>query len=145
VKNKNPNVKALLSIGGDTAPSVFAKIASQPDLRQAFIASSIGFAKKYNYDGLSLNWQYPDTSNPDEMTNLDALLTDWRTAVKKEAPKLLLSATVFYSPKHYPIHAIKNCLDWINVVAYDLKTPDPRTAPPAPLRNPIISTDRIIN
>ena len=152
VKIKNPKVKALLSIGGaSTCRSIFSKIASQPTTRQQFIATSIEVAKSWHYDGLCLNLQYTNTRDLEEMTNLPALLEDWRTAVDKEVPDpLLLTAAVFYSPEHYPIHAIKNCLDWINVVAYDLKTPvkttlDPITAPPAPLHNPIISTDRIIS
>ncbi|XP_059455131.1 class V chitinase-like [Corylus avellana] len=140
VKIKIPDVKALLSIGGDTDPSVFSEIASKQTTRQAFIATCIEVATRFNYDGLSLHWQYPNTT--DDSNNLDALLTEWRTAVKEEAPELLLTAAVYYSPLYYPIDAIKTSLDWINVMAYDLQTPvtSPNfTLPPAPWYNPHFS------
>ncbi|XP_059455132.1 class V chitinase-like [Corylus avellana] len=142
VKINNPDVRALLSIGGDTDPSVFTEIASKQTTRQAFIATCIEVATRFNYDGLSLHWQYPNTT--DDRNNLDALLTEWRTAVKEEAPELLLTAAVYYSPQYYPTDAIKNSLDWINVMAYDLYTPtsdsSPNfTRPPAPLHSPTSS------
>ncbi|XP_059455021.1 class V chitinase-like [Corylus avellana] len=142
VKKNNSDIKAILSIGGDIDPSVFATIASQRTTRDAFIAISIDVATRFKYDGISLNWQYPNTTN--DGTNLDALVTEWRTAVKEDAPELLLTAAVYYSPEYYPIEAIKNSLDWINVVAYDLKTPLPlssanSTVPPAPWYNPNLS------
>ncbi|XP_059455023.1 class V chitinase-like [Corylus avellana] len=80
VKSINSDVKAILSIGGDTAPSIFATIASDSNYRKTFIDSSIDVARDFNYDGLSLNWQYPD-----QTTNLATLLTEWRAAVDKEA------------------------------------------------------------
>jgi chitinase len=143
-----PYVKTLLAIGGgDSDPSIFDKMTSNKTYREAFIKSSIDVARKYFYFGLSLNWQYPYTS--DEMTNLGLLLTEWRAAVEKEAankslPALLLTADVFYSSKYwssleYPIQPIVHSLDWINVMAYDIYTPisSPNlTEPPAPLHNP---------
>ena len=134
VKIKNRHVKSLLSIGGETDPSVFAKMASQPDLRQEFIASSIHVAREFGYDGLNLSWLYPNSN--DQKNNLANLLKEWRAA----ANGLLLTLAVFRSPTNYPIDAIQTYLDWINVVAYDLQTPasSPNsTVPPAPLHNPI--------
>jgi chitinase len=160
VKKNNPDgdIKAILSIGGDTDPSIFATIASQLTSRETFIANSIEVAKTWGYDGLSLNWQYPNTS--DEMDNLGDLLTEWRAAVDKEAPELLLTAAVYYSSEYkpsvnYPIQAITDSLDWINVMAYDLKTPASDSSPdvvvpPAPLHNPasspqIVSVEAVVN
>jgi chitinase len=156
VKKMNSDVKAILSIGGDTDPSIFATIASQPNFRKTFIDSSIDVARDFNYDGLSLNWQHPD-----QTTNLATLFTEWRAAVEEEAAqsttgnaKLLLTAAVSDSPLQYSsIPDIVNSLDWINVVAYDLKTPvnSPTSIlPPAPFFNPIpttqiLSVDEVVN
>jgi chitinase len=148
VRTKHSSVKTLLSIGGGASDApIFAAMASHNSSREAFINSSISVARTYNYSGLSLNWQYPYTS--DQMADLGLLLTEWRAAVEEEANRngnvrLLLTADVFYSPEvpsslKYPIQAIVASLDWINVMAYDLYTPinSPNlTGPPAPLYNP---------
>ncbi|XP_059455311.1 class V chitinase-like [Corylus avellana] len=150
VKN-NSDIKAILSISGDTDPSIFDTIASDSDYLKTFIHSSIDVAREFDYDGLSLHWQYPNTT--DQMTNLATLLKELRAAVDKDADdrpgeaKLLLTAAVYYSPQYtltsvtYPIQAISDSLDWINVMAYDLYTPLPdsspySTAPPANLHTP---------
>jgi len=83
------------------------------------------------------------------MTNLGLLLTEWRAALEEEAnrtsyDRLLLTADVFYSSEYwastdYPIQAIVDSLDWINVMAYDIYTPissPTLTEPPAPLYYP---------
>jgi chitinase len=65
------------------------------------------------------------------MTNFGSLLNEWRVAVTAESKSsgkapLLLFAAVFYSSDYYsliyPIQAISNSLDWLNVTAYDLYT-----------------------
>jgi chitinase len=146
--SQNPYIKTHLSIGGEASdPSVFASMTSSSSSREAFINSSIDVARTNYYFGLSLNWQYPYTS--DEMINLGLLLTEWRAALEEEAnrtgyDRLLLTADVFYSSKYwasleYPIQPIVQSLDWINVMAYDIYTPisSPNlTEPPAPLYNP---------
>ncbi|XP_059455315.1 class V chitinase-like [Corylus avellana] len=149
--SQNPYIKTFLSIGGEASnPSIFASMTSSSSSREAFINSSIDVARTNFYFGLSLNWQYPYTS--DEMTNLGLLLTEWRAALEEEAnrtgyDRLLLTADVFYSSYfwpslEYPIQEIVDSLDWINVMAYDIHTPisSPNlTEPPAPFNNPLIS------
>jgi chitinase len=145
----NPYIKALLSIGGEASDPalIFASMTNSSSSREAFINSSIRVARNNSYDGLSLHWQYPDTR--DNMTNLGLLLTEWRTALEADAnstgfDRLLLTADVFYTSTYgptteYPIQAIVDSVDWINVIAYDIYTPisSPNwTEPPAPFYNP---------
>ncbi|XP_050214976.1 class V chitinase-like [Mercurialis annua] len=149
VQKKNSKVKTLLSIGGGGANvNIFASMASQSSSRKSFIDSSINLARSNNFHGLDLDWEYP--SDATQMTNFGSLLTEWKTAVATEAknsgkPPLLLSAAVlyisnYYSPSvSYPIQAISNSLDWINLMAYDFFGPGwfpSATGPPAALYNP---------
>ncbi|XWS26287.1 hypothetical protein CRYUN_Cryun26dG0018800 [Craigia yunnanensis] len=146
VQLKNPSVKTLLSIGGgNSEASAFASMASQASTRKSFIDSSINLARSYGFHGLDLDWEYPSTAT--QMTNLGLLLSEWRAAVDNESTstgnsKLLLSAAFFRSSDYYtldyPIHAIENSLDWINVMAYDFYGPgwSNVTGPPAALYNP---------
>ncbi|OMO61770.1 hypothetical protein CCACVL1_23255, partial [Corchorus capsularis] len=119
VQQKNPCVRTLLSIGGGISdPSAFASMASQASSRKSFIDSSIRIARSYGFHGLDLDWEYP--SDPTQMTNLGLLLNEWRAAVINEST------------------AVKNGLDWINVMAYDFYGPgwSNVTGPPAALYNP---------
>ncbi|KAL4367830.1 hypothetical protein GQ457_05G027070 [Hibiscus cannabinus] len=81
----------------------------------------------YIFYGLDLDWEYPST--PTEMNNLGSLLNEWRTAALNNEStvtgntRLFLSAALFHNSNYftmlYPIQAIRNSLDWINVMAYD--------------------------
>ncbi|KAK7304787.1 hypothetical protein VNO77_42675 [Canavalia gladiata] len=150
VQAKNPSVKTLLSIGGGGGRPLaeqFAQMASQSSRRKSFIDSSIQLARRNNFHGLDLDWEYP-SSDP-EKTNFASLIREWRAAVTKESstsgkPTLLLSAAVGGSDQitplqFYPGQVIANNLDWVNVMTYDLFTSDAYptvTQPPAPLKNP---------
>ncbi|XP_061375802.1 class V chitinase-like [Gastrolobium bilobum] len=150
VQQKNPSVKTLLSIGGGGGPSLaeaFAAMASQASSRKSFIDSSLQVARSNNFHGLDLDWEYP-SSNTDK-TNFGLLVKEWREAIAQESsnsgnPPLLLSAAVAGSDQispleYYPVQEIANNLDWVNVMVYDLFTPDgypTETQPPAPLKNP---------
>lgn len=148
VQQKNPSVKTLLSIGGGGSDvNTFASMASQSSSRKSFIDSSIKLARSNNFLGLDLDWEYPSDST--QMNNFGTLLTEWRAAVVTEAKSsgktpLMLSAAVLYlsyyysSSVTYPIQAISNSLDWINLMAYDFYGPGwspSSTGPPAALYN----------
>ncbi|CAI0394964.1 unnamed protein product [Linum tenue] len=94
------------------------------------------------------NPSYP--SDPTQMANFGAHLTEWRAAVATEArssgnPPLLLSAAVLYLSYYflpsiqYPVQTISDTVDWINLIAYDFYGPrwSPNTTDtPAALYNP---------
>ncbi|KAF5469570.1 hypothetical protein F2P56_013634 [Juglans regia] len=139
VRVRSPQVKTLLSIGGEGSP--ISPVVEVADKRQTFITTSIALARNLGFDGLDLCWLYPNSStdNPD---NLTSLLQGWRTA----AESLLLTATVFHHPViegnitfNYPIQAINEKLDWINVLAVNFYTPSnspTKTGPVHAWRNP---------
>ncbi|CAA2984369.1 acidic mammalian chitinase-like [Olea europaea subsp. europaea] len=128
---KKPPVKTLFSIGGaDEGPVFFGRMASSPSLRKNFVDSSIEVARKFGFDGIDLDWEFPQT--PKDMENLAYLLDEWRLEVQKEAkisnqPPLLLTAAVYFSAnfflsgtyRSYPATSITKNLDWINVMNYD--------------------------
>ncbi|KAJ1414156.1 Glycoside hydrolase family 18, catalytic domain [Sesbania bispinosa] len=150
IQAKNPSIKTLLSIGGGGGPALaamFSRMASQASSRKSFIDSSIQLARRNNFHGLDLDWEYP--SSETDKINFGSLIREWRAAVNTESrtvgkPALLLSAAVVAQTKptplqFYPGQDIANNLDWVNVMTYDLFTSDgyqTLTQPPAPLRNP---------
>ncbi|KAI3936658.1 hypothetical protein MKX01_034087 [Papaver californicum] len=132
--SKTPRVTTMLSIGGGSSDrSVFAAMARSPSNRANFILSTIQVARKYGFDGLDLDWEYPVTQA--EMVNLGTLLTEWRRAVNEEAGRtgkqtLLLTAAVYFTPSAYilstelttyPAQAVRDSLDFVNLMCYDYR------------------------
>ncbi|KAF5469569.1 hypothetical protein F2P56_013633 [Juglans regia] len=137
VRKRSPQVKTLLSIGGDDHQGShnISVVVKDADKRAKLIKDSIDLARKFDFDGLDLCWQYPSPS--DNGADLGSFLDEWRDAVKEDAetrskPELLLTAAVFHHPVipgtggrffYYPCEAISDNLDWINVLAIDFYTP----------------------
>ncbi|XP_047948216.1 nod factor hydrolase protein 1-like [Salvia hispanica] len=127
----NPPLITLFSVGGAAeGTAFFSRLASNSSSRAAFIHSSIQVARKFGFDGVDLDWEFPET--PTDMENLGYLLDEWRAEVQKEAaatgrPPLLLTAAVYYSAdtfldgmaRAYPAASVSRNLDLINVMNYD--------------------------
>ncbi|XP_039004815.1 class V chitinase CHIT5b-like [Hibiscus syriacus] len=130
--HRSPPPATLFSIGGGGSDSnLFSCMASDTKSRKAFITSAMDVARKFGFDGMDLDWEYP--SNPKEMKNLALLFKEWRRAINVEAAKepgrapLLLTAAVYFSvdffldavDRKYPVRAINQNLDWVNAMCYD--------------------------
>ncbi|KAJ0984853.1 hypothetical protein J5N97_003209 [Dioscorea zingiberensis] len=127
----SPPVSALMGIaGGSFNRTVVANLVSNPASRATFIASTINIARKYNLDGMDLDWEFP--SNTEQMENLAQLFKEWRAAIDSEAaacgrPRLLLTSSVYFSvdfflsivPRSYPASVMAETLDWINAMCFD--------------------------
>ncbi|CAM8913254.1 unnamed protein product [Rhodiola kirilowii] len=136
LKSKNFNgaksAKTVISIGGgdNSDPPVFANLSRTKAGRAAFIESTIEVARKYGFDGLDLDWEFP--ANSDEMISLGFLFRDWKKALEKEAritrkPQLTLFAAVYYSSsfktyglsRSYPAKKLNKYLDWVSPMCFD--------------------------
>ncbi|XP_074580124.1 LOW QUALITY PROTEIN: nod factor hydrolase protein 1-like [Curcuma longa] len=124
-------VKALLSIGGGGSNSAFSTLSASASARAAFIDSTIAVARRYDLDGLDLDWEFPQDAGA--MANLATLLLEWRAAAEREAastgrPRLLLTAAVYFASRFflgdgrsYPVSQMAAALDWVNLMCYDFR------------------------
>ncbi|XP_009350853.1 class V chitinase CHIT5a-like [Pyrus x bretschneideri] len=131
LRSKNPPVTTLLSMGGGgNNATVFALMVSTQATREVFINSTIQVARKYGFQGLDLDWEFPQDAL--EMSNLALLYKEWRKALDNEArvcgkPCLLLTSAVYYAskftfhggPRSYPAGAISKYLDWASPMCFD--------------------------
>jgi chitinase len=89
LKQLNPNLKVLISIGGWNPPTyntLFDQAASTETQRQAFVSSCINMFISGNiasgvstgtlFNGIDLDWEFP---NANDTANFTALLTEFRT------------------------------------------------------------------
>ncbi len=51
----------LLAIGGwnDSAGNKYSRLVNSKQARDRFITHAVHFLKKYNFDGLDVDWEYP--------------------------------------------------------------------------------------
>ena len=148
LKQKNGALKTLLSVGGwsfntcdDTPESagtaypygpftcqLFSKMAADSGSRAQFIKSSIDYAKKYGFDGIDLDWEYPAEPERggrlEDYTNFLALLREFRqaagsgfllTIASPAVPKGGKSGDTFFQW----LSECAQYLDWFNVMSYD--------------------------
>ncbi|TXG49067.1 hypothetical protein EZV62_024942 [Acer yangbiense] len=132
VKQKNPSVTTLLSIGGGNERySTFSSMVSNSSYRKSFVDSSIKLARLYGFQGLDLSWVSANTSM--DMSNMGVLFQEWKGAIDLESRNtsqtpLILTAAVHYSPNpigpaSYPIGSMQRYLNWVHVMAYDFYAP----------------------
>ena len=77
LKNRNPGLKTLIAVGGWNAKSTeFTKMVSSMTSIRKFVQSSLTFIRRYGFDGLDLDWEYPGQrgGKPSDKRNLVKLV-----------------------------------------------------------------------
>ena len=117
-------VKVLLSLGGWGWDKQFASIVSKPEAEDRYVKSVMDIVAEYDYDGIDLDWEYPDTET--EVVGFERLSRRFRKdldaiGVKTKRPMVLTMAasaspgTLKWLNKAFLLET----MDWINVMTYD--------------------------
>jgi GH18 family chitinase len=163
LKRQFPHLRTMISIGGWTLSSPFSDAALTPASRLKFAQSAVAFMKKYGFDGVDIDWEYPggggldgNVARAEDGANFTKLLAELRRQLDQAATA---DGKAYYLTIAAPagldkiakldIPGIAASVDWINVMTYDLHGAwDAITGHNAPLfgRNAqdVLSTERAI-
>lgn len=125
LKTKAPKLKVLLSVGGWCSGN-FSEMAASKENRLAFAQDCRKAVETYNLDGIDIDWEYPTSSesgissSPDDTKNFTLLMNDIRDAIGSD--KLLTLASVA-SGKYIDFAAIRDVVDFVNIMTYDIARP----------------------
>jgi hypothetical protein len=134
LKQRDPSLKVLISIGGWSWSDNFSAAARDEASRQRFAASCIDlYLKQYKgvFDGLDIDWEFPvsgglNGGRPEDKENFTLLLGELRRQLDelgKEANQhYLLTIAAPIGPgtiRNIEPEAIASRVDWINLMGYD--------------------------
>ena len=152
LRKQNPAFTVLVSVGGWLWSTNFSDVSLNKQSRARFIQSVMIFLRKYDLDGLDIDWEYPGmigAGHPfrlEDKQNFTSLLKELRKTFDEEEHKthrkLYLTFAAGSSDDflaHTEMRKLVNYVDTVNLMAYDFVEPDsdPLTGHHAPLfRNP---------
>ena len=137
LKEDNPHLKTMISIGGWTWSAYFSDVAMTETSREIFAQSCVDFILEYGFDGIDLDWEYPvegglggNNHDPDDDIHLVALvqrmreLLDEQTAINGQEYLLTIASSA--NPNYMDnlaLDSLVQYLDWINIMSYDFHGP----------------------
>ncbi|CAG9802300.1 unnamed protein product [Chironomus riparius] len=150
-------IKVSVAIGGwnDSLGDKYSRLVRDPEARRKFIKNVIEFMKKYDFEGLDLDWEYPvcwqvdcTKGKPEEKQAFTAFVRELKEAFEPEG--FLLSAAVSPAKKvidaGYEISELTKYFDWIAVMCYDYHGQwDKKTGHVSPLYHHPESTEATFN
>lgn len=130
LKQANPALRVMMSLGAKGSTGHFSAMISADSGRRTFIASAITFLRKYGFDGLDIDWEFPGQGAlpSEDRKNFDVLLKELHEAFRNESStthrnQLLLSVAVAptegFITEGYDAAVIAHYADFINLMSYD--------------------------
>lgn len=124
--------RVLLALGGwtDSTGDKYSRLVRSPAARESFIATTINYLHMNNFDGLSLEWNYPKCwqsdckKGPDsDKPNFTKLIQEMRKAFDQTNPRLTLAVALSgykeVIDRAYDIREISEAADFMSVMTYD--------------------------
>jgi len=140
LKARYSQLNMLISIGGWGADG-FSDAALTRESRKVFADSAIGFMKRYEFDGIDIDWEYPCSSEagivarPEDKRNFTLLLKELRERLNRqeEQDDRKYYLTIAAGAGQYFIDGTEMCqaqkyLDYINLMTYDYSSGNSRIA-----------------
>jgi len=118
-------VKVTLTVGGaDSGGEFFNALGRSDRARAKFISGTIGIVAEYGYDGVDLDWEFPESA--EDRANLSKLAREFRAEFdalgKKTGRRLLLNSALpasDYYGQWYDAAVLAGECDFLGVMTYD--------------------------
>jgi chitinase len=117
-------VKVLVSLGGWGWDEQFAAMTARPEAEDRYVGAVLALADRFDYDGLDLDWEYPDTK--EEVAGFERLARRLRRGLDaigtREGRPMVLTMAAGANPgtlRWLDTAFLLETLDWVNVMTYD--------------------------
>jgi chitinase len=158
MSQKHQETSFMFSISSGWYSGRFSDAALTAERRERFARTAIEIMRTYDFDGIDIDWEYPDgTIRESDPHHLTLLLQEIRRQLdemgRKDGRRYELSMAAAPIPSNIDpleVDRIRNYLDHINVMNYDFHggwsavssfNAPMYTAPDAPNPNPLLTAD----
>jgi GH18 family chitinase len=134
LRQRNPNLKILVSVGGWTWSKDFSDAVFTREGRAKFVESATSFVRRHDLDGFDVDWEYPglpgdgNVNRPADKHNFSAVMAELRAALDKEGAArgrhLLLTFAAGASSnflEHTEMDVVQASVDYVNLMTYDFR------------------------
>mgnify|MGYP001038433129 CR=1 FL=1 len=111
----------LLSLGGWGNHEGFPVVAASADLRKTFINNLIKVCEDNGYDGVDLDWEFPESAT--DRTNLNLLVMDMDSMFNAYNPDWLITmavTTANWFGQWHDFNTLKQYIDFFNAMTYGM-------------------------
>ncbi len=134
LKQTNPNLKTLISIGGWSWSGKFSDVALTEESRTTFADSCVNFIVQYGFDGIDLDWEYPvsgglstNIKRPEDKQNFTLLLKKLREQLTargiidgKQYLLTIAGGAGSWYLNNIELSKLQQYLDYANLMTYDI-------------------------
>jgi chitinase len=117
-------VKVLISLGGWGWDDNFGDMSLDPPAEDRYVNAVMALVDEYDYDGIDLDWEYPDTNI--EIVGFERLSRRFRKRLDELGEKKNRSMLLTMAAAAHPqtLEWLSNeflleTMDWVNIMTYD--------------------------
>ncbi|WP_035059318.1 glycosyl hydrolase family 18 protein [Andreprevotia chitinilytica] len=131
LRERNPRLKVLISIGGWIWSRNLSDVSADPDKRQRLVTTLLAFMDRYGFDGVELDWRYPVVGGapqtgkrPDDLVHMQQLLDEVHAACKARPKGCLIALAVNPEPSTHAgwdFPALTRHVDMVTLMAMDFR------------------------
>ncbi len=123
LKVRYPQLKTLISVGGGGTSAAFSQAAATDESRGRLVQSCVAFMQAHGFDGIDLDWEYPQAG---ETALFSSLLSSLRQGLDAQGQvdgrRYLLTIAAPAGPwqmGRIDFAQVTPLVDWLNLMTYD--------------------------
>jgi len=129
MKSKYPDLKVMIACGGWGGSGGFSDMAKTDSSREVFVQSSMDFVKRYDLDGIDVDWEYPglrgagNPYGPEDTPNFTSLMKELREGLDEIRPGMVLTFAAAGWERYFDYietTEVMKYADFMNLMTYDL-------------------------